>query len=1578
MDVREELKEAAAKFSRSVQAVGEPPVDEDDDDVGELEVSEYIILMFAFDTFIRYVEETMGIEDPGPDDSSIPTKYRAVMGRGMKLMRMVERELADIRDFLDKSLPGLGHKRMLSKAMRIRATSAGAVCLRSFQLNRVLSRGGTPTLRAVFQTNIRMAQIREAITAVDLKDGDAALDLFAGFVIKNPRIRAWIDLAAKVAGSEPEEAVPGETGEGTVVPPPVEVEPSVRAAQDPIDQAVKETADHGTALLTQTVDAMAAAGSEEAEQATARRQETIQQIGQEATEAARKALGEEGDAPLTHSETVGVAVAAATAAVSDPAKPTNIPASLSSIANDPEQLAAALTDGRVLVTAGAGSGKTRTLVARIKYLLNERGVLPTRIMATSFNRKAGRELKGKVGELAGPETAKMMTIGTMNSLFSRGVRKYGNAEERTMMGKGFVGGGGAIASQVQRLWPMCFPKSRIPKKKDALVTMSSWRGNGVSPEQAMATAMTPKKKDLAKWYEMYQGFKGALGPDWKPDCEDRISADKDALFEKDMEAYRRGRRRQPPKRSWTDKKNKRTVHTAKYQTVFQAFMANKRPGGIKLGDYDDQISSFKDILSRNPAVRQAYQQDYDHILVDECIHEDTEVVTRDGSKRVADVCPGDELLSYENGSATFKRVLDKKQSRKSTGIVVRTETGQELAMTTNHRLYASSFESVPEGQLALYVMYRQDKGFRIGASTRPVQRVGRNGPRPNAERADALWILEVGEPSEILFKEQALSLRHRVPTYVFEGEVRGCDQERIDRVFAEFGKNGQDLLDLYDLNFHYPHWTNTTYTGANQKRRVLAVRAHRGGPSAGTTVNMSWTGEDAKLDDFPVYNVRGGRKMLNKRLADYVEAREFAVKVANKCDGRVVETLPINGQPHTLTTAGALMPGMTLPVWLGGWVADGRASLLRSPKVRAVADKYGVAFPVRGSISSITYDEIRRRQQAADDPEVLPELDATRMGVDRIVDIQPVDEGTFYDLTIEGTANFFANGVLSHNCQDLNQVQHDVIEMMAEHITDGSDGKSLWMVGDVNQSIYGFRGARPDKFTEKYEDPGWKPRGIMTNYRSEPEIVEHANSLIAYNPQLIPMEAKPAPGRPRGRAEIEVKTPRDDVAGAMGTIEAIKADIERRPADEMAGAAGEYAILARTNKELNAYETASILRGVPYARKGSGSFLGSPETTTVQSYLSLAVGGEPEVLQKAFGNALNNPGRFFIKGMNREAMAESVKKGFTDYAKYLGVPRNQVDPNVAITDHEFQKTLLKALYGSGFSSQPDWKVDKDVTKLDELGEAMQELSEVAQERTTKDLFDTILAIQTEQRVFDKEKGEEVYKYISLRESIETDLRDQTDPEGDDEENDVDDETDEYAGLGNIAYLYELIKVDPTDPEDAVLDPNTPAGFKAKMGRYAGKARKLRLDIDEWYEKNLKPPPEHVYLGTAHSTKGGQWKNVTVQMPGGRFPMEPFVEPGEPPPPPEEIQAQLEDERRLAYVAITRPITNLTIMCPAKLQGMGGAGGVSQFVKEAGFTLPSDAGADAGVEPEPAVKEATWEPGPDDIAPWDEADFGGEV
>jgi DNA helicase-2/ATP-dependent DNA helicase PcrA len=94
--------------------------------------------------------------------------------------------------------------------------------------------------------------------------------------------------------------------------------------------------------------------------------------------------------------------------------------------NPPQREAVTHPGGPLLILAGAGSGKTRALTHRIAWLIRERLVAPSRVLAVTFTNKAANEMRERIDALLGGAVARPIWIGTFHGICSRILRAHGD------------------------------------------------------------------------------------------------------------------------------------------------------------------------------------------------------------------------------------------------------------------------------------------------------------------------------------------------------------------------------------------------------------------------------------------------------------------------------------------------------------------------------------------------------------------------------------------------------------------------------------------------------------------------------------------------------------------------------------------------------------------------------------------------------------------------------------------------------------------------------------------------------------------------------------------------------------------------------------------------------------------------------------------------------------------------------------------------------------------------------------------------------------------------------------------------
>lgn len=207
--------------------------------------------------------------------------------------------------------------------------------------------------------------------------------------------------------------------------------------------------------------------------------------------------------------------------------------------------------------------------------------------------------------------------------------------------------------------------------------------------------------------------------------------------------------------------------------------------------------------------------------------------------------------------------------------------------------------------------------------------------------------------------------------------------------------------------------------------------------------------------------------------------------------------------------------------------------------------------------------------------------------------------------------------ILVDEFQDLNLVQYRLVKLWAR------DCQSLMVIGDPNQSIYGFRGSNSHFFTRLQQDfPETVSYKLTRNFRSTAAVIKAANKLIPKTDWQIDQKSVKGESDPK---IVWYETPSEKAAaqtvvnqivqllGGSTMISAHGSKGKRGPALEEAYSLSEIAILYRTGWQAESLETALTTVGLPYRVSGSHLTL---EASPVKEFLT-------------FFRYLTDPGDFF-------------------------------------------------------------------------------------------------------------------------------------------------------------------------------------------------------------------------------------------------------------------------------------------------------------------------------------------------------------
>jgi len=250
--------------------------------------------------------------------------------------------------------------------------------------------------------------------------------------------------------------------------------------------------------------------------------------------------------------------------------------------------------------------------------------------------------------------------------------------------------------------------------------------------------------------------------------------------------------------------------------------------------------------------------------------------------------------------------------------------------------------------------------------------------------------------------------------------------------------------------------------------------------------------------------------------------------------------------------------------------------------------------------------------------------------------------------------------VLVDEYQDTNRTQYELIKLLVADGRDPQDfgdweGRSVFVVGDADQSIYSFRAADFRilmGFQEDFGDGGGMGAAaagsagaedsktmvkLEENYRSTATILEAANALIAHNRERIDKVLRPTRG---GGEPISLTRCDDEIAEAEAVVHRMR--MLDAAHDELRW--GDMAVLYRTNAQSRAMEEALVRWGIPYVVVGGLRFYDRREIKDVLAYLRLLVNPADTV---SLLRVLNVP---------RRGIGKTTIERLTDAATQLGLP----------------------------------------------------------------------------------------------------------------------------------------------------------------------------------------------------------------------------------------------------------------------------------------------------------------------------------
>ncbi|MGB5712686.1 MAG: 3'-5' exonuclease, partial [Waterburya sp.] len=331
--------------------------------------------------------------------------------------------------------------------------------------------------------------------------------------------------------------------------------------------------------------------------------------------------------------------------------------------------------------------------------------------------------------------------------------------------------------------------------------------------------------------------------------------------------------------------------------------------------------------------------------------------------------------------------------------------------------------------------------------------------------------------------------------------------------------------------------------------------------------------------------------------------------------------------------------------------------------------------------------------------------------------------------------------ILVDEYQDTNRIQYDLIRLLA---TNGETRKSEWnwklrslfVVGDADQSIYSFRLADYTILLDFQKDfgdglPDEDTRTMIKleeNYRSRENILQAANHLIAHNTQRIDKVLKPTRGVGEQIYLYKADQEQEEARFVVKQIQQIK---ENNPEIDW----GDFSILYRTNAQSRPFEDLLLHNNIPYNIVGGLKFYDRKEIKDAIAYLRIIVNPEDTV---SLLRIINTPRRGIGKTtMNRlmdasgqmgiplweivndetsvNTMGGRAAKALNQFARMIQETKDQLENLTAgeVLNHIIEQTG----YVTELQQQGTDEADNRIANIYELHNAVQQFQEDNEENS---------------------------------------------------------------------------------------------------------------------------------------------------------------------------------------------------------------------------------------------------------------------